>query len=483
MRQLCALSFAALILMPLGAGDAHAQPTPPANLRIVGESPDDGFGWQVAPAGDVDGDGATNLIVGGPASDALTAFAGRVYLFQGPYARLYPAAGATRTLSTPAFGDNLGFSVALAGDVDGDGQPDVLMGARGNDAAGIQAGRAYLFRGPVTGTTVEDADAVISGTAFEEVGRRVASAGDLDGDGHDDILLGTEIGGPADEGRVYVFNGPVSGSLTIGDATAVIHGAVADDALGASLAAAGDLNGDGFGDIVVGAPRTIALGGTNGPGRVFVFHGPFKGDVPASSAAAILTGELANDNFGIAVAVGDVNADGVADVVVGADQLFRDDGTGKAYVFHGPLAGSIQAANADAILRGTAVDDLFGGSVATADVDGDGRSDVIVGALGSAVTSGRGYVFRGPLSGSIPAGAATFIARGSSGDELGRSVSAADVDGDGRPEVIFGATSLANHGSGYVAVYAYPFPQSTPIDPSAKRQKPSARAPRPETGR
>ena len=469
MRHLRALYSAALIVAPLSVADVHAQPTPAADLRIVGESPDDGFGWQVAPAGDVDGDGATNLIVGGPSSDALMAFAGRVYLFQGPYARLYPASGASSTLSTPTFGDNLGFSVALAGDVNGDGKPDVLMGARGNDAAGIQAGRAYLFLGPVTGTTVEDADAVISGTAFEEIGRTVASAGDLDGDGIDDILLGTDVGGSADEGRVYVFNGPVSGSLTIGDATAVIHGAVASDGLGASVAAAGDLNGDGFGDIVVGAPRTIALGGTNGPGRVFVFHGPFKGDVQAFSAAAILTGELDNDNFGVAVSVGDVNGDGVTDVIVGADQLFRDDGTGKAYVFYGPLAGSILAADADAILRGTAVQDLFGGSVATADVDGDGRSDVIVGALGSAVTSGRGYVFRGPLSGSIPAADATFIARGSSGDELGRSVSAADVDGDGRPEVIFGATSLANHGSGYVAVYAYPFPGLAGTGPTAKR--------------
>lgn len=449
-----------MTFLPLATALASADPNPPAPVRIVGDRPGDGFGWDVESAGDVDGDGRLDVVVGAPSSDALMAFAGRMFVFHGSFTAPTPRADTFETVSTPLFGDNLGGAVAAAGDVNGDGVGDIVVGARGNDAAGIQAGRAYLFLGPVTEPFADQADAVISGTAFEEIGRSVASAGDLNGDGFDDILVGTGIGGPADEGRVYVFNGPLTGAVSITSASAVIVGAVADDALGASVVPAGDLNGDGFDDIVVGAPRTIALGNTNGPGRVYVFHGPLTGTIAAGSAAAVLTGELLNDDFGVAVAVGDVNGDGTTDLVVGADQLFRNDGTGKAYVFHGPLSGQVQAANANAILRGSALDDLFGGSVAVGDVDGDGRDDVIVGAQGAALASGRGYVFRGPLAGSIPAASAAFIVNGAAGDELGRSVAAIDVVGQGRPAAVFGASALTSGARGYVAAYPDPIPSA-----------------------
>jgi hypothetical protein len=461
MRHLRALILTLLLPAPL-VPVAHAQPTPTAPIRILGQ-PGAGFGWQVAPAGDVDGDGAANLIVGAPAFAGSTAFTGRVFVFRAPLAGTSSATAASHTISTRGFGENLGFSVAGAGDVNGDGVDDVLMGTRGHDLPAIQSGLVSLFLGPIRQRIAANADASVLGTAFEEIGRSVASAGDLDGDGFGDVLVGTGIGGPADEGRVYVFRGPVAGSLSIANAHATIVGAIPDDALGTSMVAAGDLDGDGLGDIVVGAPRTVALGGTNGPGRVFVFRGPLAGTVPALSAAAILTGEQADDDFGIAVAVGDTNGDGITDLVVGADQLFRDDGRGKVYVFHGPLAGAISAANANAILTGTAVDDLFGGSVAAADVDADGDTDVIVGAQGAALASGRGYVFRAPLSGAIPAASAPFVASGGSGDELGRSVTAADLDADGRPDAVFGASALVVGGVGYVAAYPNPLP------PPAKR--------------
>jgi FG-GAP repeat protein len=453
MRNLPALLF----LPVLCALDAGAQPTPPAPIRIVGEA-GDGFGWQVAPAGDIDGDGAVHLIVGAPANDALAGFAGRVYLFRAPLSGTSGPAAASHVISTPAFGDNLGFSVAPAGDINADGVADVLMGARGFDQPGIQSGRVYAFHGPIEESLAARAQVLVFGTAFEEIGRSVASAGDLNADGVDDVLVGTGIGGPADEGRVYVFRGPLVGRIGIDRAAATIVGALPDDALGAAVAPAGDLNGDGFGDIVVGAPRTIALGGTNGPGRVFVFHGPLSGTVPALAAEAVLTGGLVDDDFGISLAVGDVNGDGVTDLVVGADQIFRADGTGKAYVFHGPLRGSIAASQADAVLVGSGVGDLFGGSVATADIDGDGKDDVIVGAPGAALAAGRGYVFRGPLTGTIPAASAPFVVGGSASDELGRSVTAADLDGNGRPDAIFGAPAASSGGIGYVAAYTNALP-------------------------
>ena len=162
-------------------------------------------------------------IVGAPSQDAFEDFAGRAYLFHGPFDGDRSADDADATVSTRNFGDNLGFSVASAGDTNGDGFDDLLIGARSNDARGIQAGQAYLFLGPVSGSLFpEDADATISGDAFDEVGRTVAGVGDLDDDGFADIAIGGPLandGGIA-SGQVLVFNGPVSGSLTPADADA-----------------------------------------------------------------------------------------------------------------------------------------------------------------------------------------------------------------------------------------------------------------------
>lgn len=435
------IAFSALVLALCVPASAQTNPAP--SVRLLSAEPGDAFGFTLAPAGDVDGDGRVDLVVGAPSSDAGQQFAGRAYLFRSPLAATstVPAAAAA-TLSTTLFGDNLGSSVASAGDVDGDGLDDVLVGARGSDAGGIQSGRVYLFRGPVTERVAAGAHAVITGLPFDEIGRIVAPAGDLDGDGFDDFIVGSDIAGPGRTGRLYVFHGPVSGALTVADADAVLVGALPDDFFGTSVSAPGDLSGDGVPDLVVGASRLIALGDTNGPGRVFVFHGPFSGTVNAGSAQAVLTGELLNDAFGQSVATGDVNGDGVKDLVVGAHQFFRTDGTGRAYVFHGPVTGAVAAASAQAIVRGDAVGLQFGTSVAVADLDQDGRGDVVVGAPGPA--GSRVFAYRSPLAGSVAASSAGFAATAPPSDALGMSLAVVDVNGDGRPDVVTAGPAASN---------------------------------------
>jgi hypothetical protein len=225
--------------------------------------------------------------------------------------------------------------------------------------------------------------------------------------------------------------------------------------------AAGDLNDDGVPDLVLGGPRPPVNG--EDPGRTYVFFGPVSGSHLATEADVIIQGQRDNDEFGGAVATGDVNGDGAADLVVGAEQLFSD-GNGRAYVFDGPLApGQINAGSADAILLGEDSDpvdqDLFGQSVAVVgDTNGDDVGDVLVGAptnYDGGTRSGRAYLFRGPLTGQVDAGDADRIFTGETFDELGTSVAAAfDADGDGLSDLIVGAPQFfGTNDVGYAAMF------------------------------
>ncbi|MBK7077011.1 MAG: FG-GAP repeat protein [Myxococcales bacterium] len=268
-------------------------------------------------------------------------------------------------------------------DLNGDGYADVVVGG---PAAG--AGRAYVFMGRQGGGVEATPDGTLTAGSAGDVFGAVAIPGDLNGDGFADLAVGAYRFGATDTGRVYVYFGGAGATFNTGvDAT--ISGTSANAQLNA--AAGGDVNGDGYADLVVGSSEY-----PTGPGSVYVYLGG-PGAFNTTSDARF-TGAVAGDEQGSSVAVGDVNGDGYADVVAGAPNYDgTSTGVGAAYVYLGS-ALPIDT-TADGTLVGGAMQDYFGMSVACGgDVNGDGFDDVVVGAHEQdtdGASAGRAYVFYG----------------------------------------------------------------------------------------
>lgn len=363
------------------------------DIVLTGEAQGDGFGVTVAAAGDVNGDGYGDVIVGAHQNSAGGAGAGRAYIyFGGPQMDNRPDV----VLTGEAAGDAFGYSVASAGDVNGDGYPDVIVGAYENSAGGAGAGRAYVFFG---GPKMSSRPGlVLSGEgAGDRFGISVAGAGDVNKDGFSDVIVGAyqNDAGGLDAGRAYVFYG---GRIPHDRPDQVLNGAAPGDLFGFSVAGAGDVNHDGYSDVVVGAYHNGA--GGKDAGRAYVyFGGPSKMDHPG----LVLTGEAAGDAFGYSVAgAGDLNLDGYADLVVGAyGNRAGGSAAGRAYVYFG---GAPPHGTPDLILTGEATLDNLGYSVAAAgDVRGNGRPEVVVSAPYR--EAGRAYLagVRGAGAGPVAA--------------------------------------------------------------------------------
>ena len=197
----------------------------------------------------------------------------------------------SRTLFAPtgaAASDFFGSSVGTAGDVNGDGYADVIVGANGNDAGGLNAGRAYVYYGGPAADAV--ADLTLTGAAAGDFfGYSISGAGDVNGDGYADVIVGAYANdaGGADAGRAYVYFGGPSADAT---ADLTLTGAAAGDNFGISVGTAGDVNGDGYADVIVGALLNDA-GGVDA-GRAYVYYG---GPGPDAAADLTLTGAAAGD--------------------------------------------------------------------------------------------------------------------------------------------------------------------------------------------
>jgi hypothetical protein len=464
---------AALIFLGGPNGIPDAGPLS-AQTQLEGNQPSAVLGDSVASAGDVNGDGYADVIVGAPGYDHGQLDEGMALVFLGSASGVADGNPTTAhaQLESDQVGAQFGSSVASAGDVNGDGYADVVVGDPLNDNNNaFSAGAAFVFLGSANG--IADGNPVnahaqlLASTSSAALGTSVASAGDVNGDGYDDLIVsapGINSTWPG-EGFVLIYMGSAQGVTSggLGVAATTIRGNQLNAHIGDSVASAGDVNGDGYADVIVGAVLYDASPTTTG--EAFVFLGSASGVAsgPVTTAHAKLSSDQVSSFLGSSVAsAGDVNGDGYADVIV-SDYGYENEG--RAFVYLGSQdglpSGSSQVAYAQLDVGQAGA--LFGYSVASAgDVNGDGYADVIVGAQAyenDHLNEGAAFVYLGGATGITPGfaqGVATDgIESNQPGAELGYSVaSAGDVNGDGHSDVIVGAPSYdagdPNEGAAFI---------------------------------
>ncbi|RHX94963.1 hypothetical protein DLM76_06415 [Leptospira yasudae] len=400
---------------------------------------------------DVNGDGFPDLIVG---ANQYSGGNGKVYIFHGSEQGILSqaATAANTSLSSVVVGGQYGWSVTL-GDVNGDGYGDAIVSApsAGADAVYIyhSGGSSGIATGASPTSTLTAGSAVFFGGSIV--------TGDVNGDGFEDVIVGS-YGYSTSQGRVDVFHSSGSAGVptaAVASAQTTLIGAAINNRFGIAVSS-GDINGDGYSDVLVGA---------DGISRSYIFHSNGASGIASQNLGSsgisntLLIGESATQ-FGISVAVGDVNGDGPEDVLIGARSYSANQG--RAYVFHsnGPSGIASQdlsaTGTANTVFTGQAGAGFFGIAVALGDANGDGYQDALVGAYG--LLQGNGFVFHssgasGISTQNLSAGGTpnTIFNGENAGDQFGIFVSFADPNGDGYSDACIGAYGYStNQGRAYL---------------------------------
>ncbi len=353
-----------------------------ADAIFTGLTPKSSLGYAASQMGDVNGDGNLDFVISAP--NMFPGFCcaddyGRVYLFYGPSDATPSVSDAVAEYVGTTFDDGAGASVAFGRDITGDGNNrDLVIGA----PHASSGGEVYIMVAPHFGTrSVNVAYATLRGDEFgDRAGIEVVGDVDLDGDGTEDVAVGAYLadGVGVDSGGVFVVRGPIAaGNLDLGAADAIVQGEGSGDLAGAMIARGGDINADGYQDLLVGAQANADLLGLEG--AVYVLFGPVESGGLANADAKIMGFEPGGEGVGwhgTATGVGDVDEDGLDDIVVGAS---------------GSPAGGNNAGAAAGDAAGTRVNWV-------GDLNSDGFDDWVVTAMSNdalAINAGSVYLVNG----------------------------------------------------------------------------------------